>query len=155
MTRILPAAIAVLSLGLCVTSAGVAAPAEKWDVKLKNGRGFALFEQDIAVGGKPTFINGEWQGNFDFQLSNCPGAGCQTYAGAIHNSTASLDDYVGTFALPGGTCTLQARIGEDKEGMDSGFQLSLAAKGAAGCKAFPATIAGHYVPYWVNKAKGH
>jgi len=138
-----------------VATAAPGQPYERWDTKLRNSHGVVLKEEDTPVAGRPAYVNGEWQGAFNFELSNCPGAGCLTLSGTIANSTSSLSDYLGVYRLPAGACVLRAAIGEDKEGMDDGFVLSLAPTDAAkqGCKVYSAKIAGHYEPYWINHAK--
>jgi len=146
MTRNLFCLLGLLSTAI-VSSAAAQTPGP-WDMKLRNSHGYVLKQKDIAYGGKPAMVNGEWQGNFRFELSNCPGAGCQSLAGVVV-STKTLTDYLGVYRFPGAACALHVIEGEDKNGYDDGFVLSLAPTdaGGIGCKAYPASMSGHYHPY--------
>ena len=139
-----------------LAAAAPAPPYEPWDTKLRNAGGFTLKEEDIALGGKAAFVNGEWQGNYRFELSNCPRKACQTYKGEVHNShPGNTWDFLGVYAFEGRACEIHASIGVDRHDYEDGQVFKLVATDAAkaGCHGLPAGIAGHYEPFWINHAK--
>jgi hypothetical protein len=148
---------ATLLLAIAAFLLAAAAPAyEPWDTKLRNGGGFTLKEEEIALGATPAFINGNWQGNYRFELSNCPRKACKTYRGEVHNShPGDTWDFLGVYAFDGQACAIHATIGVDREDIEDGQVFKLVATDAAktGCRGIPAAIAGHYEPIWINHAK--
>lgn len=143
--------VCVVASVLAATAAQAAAQTptgQHWDAVMRNARGFTLREADIAAGGRAAYVNGEWQGNFRFTISNCPGAGCRTIAGTALNPSGSPGDRPSVYDVPGAACALHFALGADKQGYDDGLVLTLVATDApgAGCKPLPAAMAGRYRP---------
>ena len=150
------AALLLSLAGLLLAAAAPSPGYEPWDTKLRNPGGFTLKEEDIAFGGKPAFVKGDWQGNYRFELSNCPRKACVSYKGEVHNSHGGdAWDFLGVYAFEGHACEIHATVGVDRHDMEDGQVFKLVPTDAAkvGCRGIPATIAGHYEPYWINHAK--